>query len=130
MAAGADLRHRTCGRLLQCLPASRPFQGATITIYIAHQPEHSPSQKPTERLAITSPLQKTQNSVGFRDDPRLSEVSGLAGPSAFDFPVLAVCRLYGFCEILHRLQIQRRKHLLRITEIDLAGPCHIVDGLG
>lgn len=130
MAAGADLRHRTCGRLLQCLPASRPFRGATITVYIAHQPEHSPSQKPTGRLTIISPLQKTQNSVGFRDDPRLSEVPGLAEPSAFDFLVLAVRRLYGFCEILHRLQIQRREHLLHITEIDLARPGDVVDDFG
>ena len=89
-----------------------------------------PSQKPAEGLTIISPLQQTQTSAGFRDDPRLSEVPGLAEPSAFDFPVLAVRRLYGFCENLHRLQIQRRKHLLRITEIDLAGPGDIVDDLG
>ena len=89
-----------------------------------------PSQKPAERLTIISPLQKTQNSVGFRDDPRLSEVPGLAEPSAFDFPVLAVRRLYGFYENLHRLQIQRREHLLHITEIDLARPGDIVDDFG
>ena len=34
-----------------------------------------PSQKPAEGLTIISPLQQTQTSVGFRDDPRLSEVS-------------------------------------------------------